>query len=102
MIVSLVTTHIPLKKVPESISAEKIFKVALLSYDFLKRLGKKEPKIALCGLNPHAGEKGLLGDEEETIIKEALEKYPNQNTVDWIVDKYYNKNGRKNIGGFIK
>ena len=100
MIVSLVTTHIPLKKVPESISAEKIFKVALLSYDFLKRLGKKEPKIALCGLNPHAGEKGLLGDEEETIIKEALEKcwennipvsgpYPSDSLFYWVYKKRF-------------
>ncbi|WP_038056040.1 4-hydroxythreonine-4-phosphate dehydrogenase PdxA [Thermodesulfobacterium hydrogeniphilum] len=74
MIVSLVTTHIPLKEVPESINSERIFKVAKLSYEFLNKLDKKDAKIALCGLNPHAGEAGLLGDEEQMIIKEAVDK----------------------------
>lgn len=73
MIVSLVTIHIPLKEVPQSITSEKIFDTAKLSYEFLKRLKIKDPKMAICGLNPHAGESGLLGDEEETIIKKAVE-----------------------------
>ncbi len=74
MIVSLVTTHIPIKKVIQELNFEKIFKTAKLSYEFLKKLRIKNPKIALCGLNPHAGEGGLLGEEEQTILKEAVEK----------------------------
>ncbi len=73
MIVSLVTTHIPLKDVTKSITPEKILSVVRLSQKFLNRLGKKHGKIALCGLNPHAGEGGLLGDEEQTVIKKALD-----------------------------
>ncbi|PMP67013.1 MAG: 4-hydroxythreonine-4-phosphate dehydrogenase PdxA [Thermodesulfobacterium geofontis] len=73
MIVSLVTVHIPLKEVPQSITPDKIFDTAKLSYEFLKRLKIKDPRIAICGLNPHAGESGLLGEEEKTIIKGAVE-----------------------------
>ncbi len=73
MIVSLVTTHIPLKDVPEKVTFEKLIDTARLSYEFLNRLKIKDPKIAVCGLNPHAGEKGLLGTEEESIIKRAIE-----------------------------
>ncbi|MGC8871446.1 MAG: 4-hydroxythreonine-4-phosphate dehydrogenase PdxA [Caldimicrobium sp.] len=72
--VSLVTTHLPLNKVSENLKLEKIIEVARLSYWFMKRLfPKKKIKMALCGLNPHAGEGGLLGEEEEKILKPALE-----------------------------
>ncbi len=71
--ISLVTTHIPLNKVAESLKPERIKEVARLSFDFVKRLKRKgEIKIALCGLNPHAGEGGLLGEEEEKVIKPAV------------------------------
>ncbi len=71
----MVTTHIPFNKVPKNLNPERIIEVARLSYEFMKRLeGKREIKLALCGLNPHAGERGLLGDEEEKILKPAIEK----------------------------
>jgi len=73
LIVSLVTIHIPLKKVPESLSEEKIVKVCRLSCSFLRKIGK-EGKIAVCGVNPHAGESGLLGDEEINIIEKAVKR----------------------------
>jgi 4-hydroxythreonine-4-phosphate dehydrogenase len=72
IIVSLVTTHIPLKDVPKKITSEKIVDTVKLSYEFLKRLKIEEPKIAICGLNPHAGEGGLLGNEEIDIIEKAV------------------------------
>ncbi|NPA39958.1 MAG: 4-hydroxythreonine-4-phosphate dehydrogenase PdxA [Thermodesulfobacteria bacterium] len=74
IIVSLVTTHIPLKEVPYKISEEKIISVARLSWEFLKKLKKKPEKMAICGLNPHAGEGGLLGTEEIEVISKAVEK----------------------------
>lgn len=70
--IGLVTTHIPLKEVPKNITPQKIFTVVKNCYEFLKKLGYSFPKIALCGLNPHAGEKGILGDEEQSILKEGL------------------------------
>ncbi len=73
LIVSLVTIHIPLKEVPFEVSKEKVKMVCKLSFDFLKRLGK-EGKIAVCGLNPHAGEKGVLGKEELEVIAPAVKE----------------------------
>lgn len=71
--VALVTTHIPLKKVPMTVNAEKIVKTVRAVSDALREYFEiPSPRIALCGLNPHAGEGGLLGREElETIIPAA-------------------------------
>ncbi len=73
LVTSLVTTHIPLREVPSSLSFERIVTVARLSFEFLKRdLGIDSPRMALCALNPHAGEGGLFGDEEERILRPAV------------------------------
>ena len=72
MIVSLVTTHIPLKEVPARLNFDNITSVIKISWDFLKRLKRQDKGIAVCGLNPHAGEGGLLGKEEIEFIKEAV------------------------------
>lgn len=72
--VALVTGHIPLAKVAEAITQEKVIAKATV---FLKSLEKDfgihKPKIAILGLNPHAGEEGVLGMEEETILKPAIQ-----------------------------
>ncbi len=67
--VALVTTHIPLRAVPDSLRQNEIVRVGKLLHDFLyARLGRA-PRIAVAGLNPHAGESGTIGrEEEETII----------------------------------
>lgn len=74
MIVSLVTWHIALSKVPSAINFENIARAAK-SAEFLARklCLKSSPKIAMCGLNPHAGEGGILGTEELEIINPAVE-----------------------------
>lgn len=78
--VGLVTGHVPLAKVTEALTKELIKKKALI---FLKSLendfGIHKPKIAILGLNPHAGEDGLLGEEEEKIIKPAIKELKDQN-----------------------
>ncbi len=74
LIVSLVTTHIPLKEVPENITFERVYRVCKLSAKFLKKLGKEDAAIALCGVNPHAGEGGLLGSEEKEILEKVVAK----------------------------
>jgi 4-hydroxythreonine-4-phosphate dehydrogenase len=70
--VALVTAHIPLREVTQSISTSEIVRVGGLLADFLKRRGIDSPRIAVAGLNPHAGEHGDLGDEEQLIIEPAL------------------------------
>ena len=70
---SLVTRHIPLRDVPSELDTGKIYKTVLLTYRSLKELFLiKNPRIAVCGLNPHASDNGLLGEEENKIIKPAL------------------------------
>lgn len=72
MRVSLVTIHIPLKNVANLLSIERIFTCISITNNSLKTyFGIKNPYLKVCGLNPHAGEQGIIGDEE-TIIKEAI------------------------------
>ena len=70
--VALVTTHIPLRKVPRALKQSEIVRVGLLLADFLRCRGKSAPRIAVAGLNPHAGESGKLGREEIEIIAPAV------------------------------
>ncbi len=70
--VILVTTHIPLKEVSQSLDKKRIVKVIRFAHDTLFRLREKKPKIGVAGLNPHAGEAGLFGDEEIKIIAPAV------------------------------
>ena len=71
--VALLTTHIPLNKVSESISTKKIIETIKILNENLKRLWKiKNPKICVLGLNPHAGEGGFMGSEEIEIIEPAI------------------------------
>ena len=72
--VALATWHIPLKSVPTAIT-EAGLRRAVERADFLARaLGAKSPRIAVCGLNPHAGENGLLGEEERLQIDPVLDR----------------------------
>lgn len=73
--VALATTHVPLRAVPDLISItllEEILKI--IERDLRQRMGIHQPRILVCGLNPHAGEGGHLGDEEVRIIGPAIEK----------------------------
>jgi len=70
--VALVTIHVPIAEVSRLLSARRIIEVIELSYDVCQRFGIRRPKIGVAGLNPHAGEGGLLGDEERRIIAPAV------------------------------
>lgn len=68
-----VTIHIPLARVPLELSAERIIEtVRVAALGLTRWFGIDEPRLAVTGLNPHAGEDGLMGDEERTIIAPAL------------------------------
>ncbi|MFC1541954.1 4-hydroxythreonine-4-phosphate dehydrogenase PdxA [Candidatus Latescibacterota bacterium] len=69
-----VTTHTAIRDVPDLVKKERIFRVATLMNDALKLLGIEHPKLAVSGLNPHAGESGLFGREEIEEIAPAVEK----------------------------
>lgn len=70
----LLTRHIPLKSVSESITAKKIIETAkIFNVELIKKFKISSPKLAMCALNPHGGENGILGDEEITTINPAIE-----------------------------
>ncbi len=68
LVTSLVTTHIPIRKVGRAITGELVTKATLELTDLLIRLGCKRPRVVVASLNPHAGEESLLGGEEKTSI----------------------------------
>ena len=70
--VALVSTHCSLRNAVRRLSAPKIVRVARETDLFLRQLGIRRPRLALAGVNPHAGENGLFGDEEAGILKPAL------------------------------
>jgi 4-hydroxythreonine-4-phosphate dehydrogenase len=72
--VALVTTHIRLSEVPRSLKQSEIVRVGLLLAQFLHCRGKNAPRIAVTGLNPHAGESGKIGHEDIEIIAPAVEE----------------------------
>ena len=71
--VILVTIHMGLAKVSATLTPEKILKTIRLAYRATQELGIPAPKIAVAGFNPHSGEQGLFGDEEQTKIEPAIE-----------------------------
>lgn len=71
---SFVTVHVGYAEVPGLLSVERIRDVIELTRDAMRRIRGREPKLVVCGLNPHAGEHGLFGDrEEERLILPAIE-----------------------------
>jgi 4-hydroxythreonine-4-phosphate dehydrogenase len=69
-----VTLHTSIASVPGLLSQEKILGKIHLMQDFLQRIGCEKPRIAVCALNPHAGEHGLFGNEEAEMIEPAVQQ----------------------------
>lgn len=68
------TTHVPLREVPGLLSIERVQRAVRVAHEtFQVHFGAPQPRIAVAGLNPHAGEDGLFGDEERTILTPAIE-----------------------------
>jgi len=73
MTVGLVTWHLPLADVPRNVTTTDIRRTVLALISLRTKLGDRRPRIAVCGLNPHAGEGGLLGKEDDAVIRPAVE-----------------------------
>ena len=70
--VVLVTTHVPLREVPARVTAERVVRVGRIAEAALRRWwGIERPRLAVCALNPHAGEAGLFGDEDDRVLRPA-------------------------------
>ncbi|MEO8064836.1 MAG: 4-hydroxythreonine-4-phosphate dehydrogenase PdxA [Pseudomonadota bacterium] len=73
--VALVTTHLPLRAVSDAITPALLdITLAILDADLRRLWGMARPRIAVCGLNPHAGESGHLGHEDRDVIQPAIER----------------------------
>jgi len=73
LLIGLATAHVPLMDLRNILTIGKVFDPIDLGNTFCKDLGISRPRIAVCGLNPHAGEDGLLGDEDQRIVAPAIE-----------------------------
>lgn len=71
--VSLVTCHTGIAHVPGMLSSRRILDVIELTVEMLSKLGIRKPRITVCSLNPHGGENGLFGSEENAVIRPAIE-----------------------------
>jgi 4-hydroxythreonine-4-phosphate dehydrogenase len=75
MRIGLVTIHVPVSAIPQNLTKEKIVGKTTIVYEALQNdFGVKRPRLAVLGLNPHAGEHGLIGNEEATMIIPALQE----------------------------
>jgi 4-hydroxythreonine-4-phosphate dehydrogenase len=73
--VVLVTTHVPLRDVPALVTVDRVVRTGRITRTALEELwGMARPRLALCALNPHAGESGLFGDEDERVLRPAAEQ----------------------------
>jgi 4-hydroxythreonine-4-phosphate dehydrogenase len=63
---------VALRRVPELVTRERVLRTIRLGHEAMRRLGIAKPRVAVCGLNPHAGESGLFGDEEAVAIAPAI------------------------------
>lgn len=70
-----VTIHIPLAEVPRQLTTDLIVKTGeIVAHDLRRRFGIPRPRLAVAGLNPHAGEEGMLGSEDAAVVKPAVER----------------------------
>jgi 4-hydroxythreonine-4-phosphate dehydrogenase len=72
--VVLATVHIPLSAVPGALTERQLRSTIRLTAEALPAFGYERPRLAVAGLNPHAGEQGLMGDEEERVMRPAIER----------------------------
>lgn len=103
--IGVITGHIPLKDVAKSISTELIQKkIAVLKHSLEYDFGIRKPKIAILGLNPHASDHGLIGNEEEEIINPAIKKAQDAGALvygPFSADGFFASENYKNFDGIL-
>ncbi len=103
--IGMVTGHIPLKEVSKKITTEGIFKkIILMQKSLMEDFGIRKPRIAVLGLNPHAGDNGLLGDEEEKIIIPAVNQAKHIDILafgPYAADGFFGSGNFKNFDGIL-
>ncbi len=103
--VGLATEHIPISKVASAITKELLHsKLALLRDSLVKDFGIEKPKIAVLGLNPHAGDEGQIGNEEQTVIKPVIDQLRQRNELffgPYSADAFFARGSYKEFDGIL-
>ncbi|MDR2233451.1 MAG: 4-hydroxythreonine-4-phosphate dehydrogenase PdxA [Tannerella sp.] len=103
--IALATAHIPLSEVKGKLSKELVNqKLTLFNTSLIRDFGIIKPRIAVLALNPHAGDKGLLGDEEEKILLPAIEEAEKQGIIvfgPYPADGFFGTNAMKHFDGIL-
>ncbi len=103
--VGLLTDHVPVKDVASSINEEVIIKKVNTLYITLKRdFGFEQPKIAVLGINPHVGDNGVIGDDDDKIVIPTLEKIRAAGKIvygPYAADSFFGSGNYKNFDGIL-
>jgi 4-hydroxythreonine-4-phosphate dehydrogenase len=103
--VALVTTHLPLKEISETLNKELVFsKIKQFEKSLKKDFGIQRPRIAIFGLNPHAGENGKIGSEEQQIILPAISAAKNEGILAYgpfAADGFFGSNMKNQFDGIL-
>ena len=103
--VGLITGHIPIQDVSEAITPELILKKANLMYESLREdFSINRPKIAVLGLNPHCGDNGVIGNEDDLVVRPTLEKLQAEGKLiygPYAADSFFGSNAYKNFDGIL-
>jgi 4-phospho-D-threonate 3-dehydrogenase / 4-phospho-D-erythronate 3-dehydrogenase len=103
--VVLATVHVPLREVPQLLTSELLDFIIDTTARELPRFGWASPRIALAGLNPHAGEHGVIGDEDEAVLRPAVERARRDRGIDisgpWPGDTVFSRAARGEFDAVI-
>src|SRR5690606_17626749 len=103
--VGLLTDHVPVKDVPQHITSKLIEeKVNTVYKSLVMDFGINKPKIAVLAINPHAGDNGVIGEEDDTILKPTLQKIKELGKLvygPYSADSFFGSNNYKNFDAVI-
>ena len=103
--IGLVTGHIPVQKIAETITSELLIKkVNLLYNSLIQDFAISKPKIAVLGLNPHCGDNGVIGNEDDEIVRPTLEKIQGEGKLvygPYSADSFFGSESYKNFDGIL-
>ncbi|MBX7094833.1 MAG: 4-hydroxythreonine-4-phosphate dehydrogenase PdxA [Flavobacteriales bacterium] len=103
--VGLVTAHVPLKEVSTLITKDKIIRTAQrMNQSLIRDFGIRKPRIAVLGINPHAGENGLLGEEDRNVIEPAINALRNEGIMafgPYAADGLFGSGNFRNFDGIL-
>jgi len=103
--VGLLTDHIPVKDVASQITEERILmKINIIHDTLIRDFGIQKPKIAVLGINPHTGDNGVIGEEDDTVMKPALQKIRDEGKLvfgPYSADSFFGSDNYKNFDAVV-